>query len=161
MLEKLSTFWSLSIASTHIEKAMNHSPAHRDGRTERGVASGQRHQCRHSEHRDHRAVGDGLGIAHCLAEETAQVVIASYPLAPDEGLRRRLDPVLRLEGVSFLPRAQPVVLDLITLSPKQILRLQTIGAGVLRHHHPVDYRAFGGRGRHRLLRVLATPIWGL
>ncbi|NBO21388.1 MAG: 2-C-methyl-D-erythritol 2,4-cyclodiphosphate synthase, partial [Rhodobacteraceae bacterium] len=52
---------------------------HREGRAEYRIAGGERHQRRHREHGNHRAIGDGLGVADHLAEEAAQIVIAAHP----------------------------------------------------------------------------------
>ena len=43
------------------------------------------------------------GLGHALAEETAQVVVATDALSVDEGLGRGLDAVLGLEGVGLAP----------------------------------------------------------
>ena len=86
--------------------------ADRQRRAEAGVARRQRHQRRHHEHRDDGRVARRLRIGDGLAEMAAQVVVATDALACDEGLRRRLDPMLGLEGVGLLAGREPVVFDL-------------------------------------------------
>jgi hypothetical protein len=41
-----------------------------------------------------------------------------------------------------------MVLDLEAAPLEQVERLQPIGAGVARHHHPVEFGYIGGRGTH-------------
>jgi hypothetical protein len=52
--------------------------------------------------------------------------------------------MLHLEGVNFIPTGQLSIFDLIPMSFQQVLRLETIGAHVISHHHTVQRCGFGG-----------------
>jgi hypothetical protein len=112
---------------------------------ERGPAGRERHRGGNDEHRHHRPVGHRRGIPHRLAEIAPEIVIAADALAADEGLRRGLHPMLGLEGIGLLPRLQQAVIDLEAPAPQQVARLEAIGTGVPRHHHPVQDRFFRSR----------------
>ena len=101
------------------------------------MTGGNRHQRRHSEYGNDRAVGGGLGIADRLAEEAAEIVVTADALAADEGLRRLPDRALPRESVGFFARLQPMILDLIPLSAQQILGLETLKADLIRNHRPI------------------------
>jgi hypothetical protein len=75
-----------------------------------------------------------------LPRKPTQVVVSADPFAADEGLGRRLHAVLGLEGVGLLARGEVMILDLITRALQQVLSLEAVRAGVLRHHHAVKHR---------------------
>src|SRR3546814_7637443 len=69
---------------------------------------------------------------------TPQVVIAADARTADEGLRRRLDAMLGLEGVGFGARRQPMVVDREAAIFQQVLCLEPIGADVVGHDHAIE-----------------------
>jgi hypothetical protein len=70
--------------------------------------------------------------------------------------------VLRLEGVGLLARGEVVVLDLVAGPLQQVLGLQAVGAGVVRHHHAVDDRLLRHRGRLDAgERMVVADMFGL
>ncbi len=66
-----------------------------------------------------------------------QIVVSADPDAIDEDLRRRLYPVLHLESVGFCAAGQVMIRHLESLAFEEVARFQSIGAGVIRHHHAV------------------------
>ena len=73
------------------------------------------------------------------------------PLAAYEGLRRRLNIMLCLEGVRLRAGRQMVIVDLVAFPLEQIERFQPVGAGMVFHHHSMKFGAFGCMGRHSLI----------
>ena len=127
---------------------MNHSAARRvKALAGHRIARRHRHQRRHREQGDHRPVAGRLRVGDRLAEEAAQVVIAADALAADEDLGRGRHPMLRLEGVGLLAGGEVMVLDLVAGALQQVLRLEPVGADMVRHHHAVDDRLLRRRGR--------------
>jgi len=118
----------------------------------------------HRKQGDHRAVTGCAGVCDAFAEEAANIVVAADALAGDEHLRRCRNPMLRLEGVGFLARAEVMILDLVTAAPQQVLGLEPVRADVAGHHHPMkngDGWRFGtiGHVSHLgLLESVSRPI---
>lgn len=65
-----------------------------------------------------------------------------YPFPVNEGLRRRLDVMIALEGLGLVLGLQVMILDDVALALQQILGFQTEGACVLRHDHAVENGGF-------------------
>jgi hypothetical protein len=107
----------------------------------------ERHQRRHGKDGDHWHVGNRVRVFHCLAKESAGIVVTTNAFAVDKGLRRRVDVVLGLERVGFGARCQPVVVDVIAFSLQEVLGLEAVRAHMLVHHHAVQTGAFAWRGR--------------
>jgi hypothetical protein len=90
----------------------------------------------------------GVRVVGDLAEMARKVVEAADARAVDEGLRRALDLMLGLEAVGLLPRGQQMILDREALPFEQVLGFQAVGAGVLRHDHPIEDGLAGSHLRH-------------
>ncbi len=112
-------------------------PSHR-------VAGGQRRRRCHAEQHNNRSVAGRAGLGDGLAEEAAQIVISAYPLTADKCLRCGFDLVFGFECVGFFARRQMVILDLISLSAKQVFGLQSVGAGMVGHDHAIKCCGAGG-----------------
>src|SRR5687768_13298011 len=67
--------------------------------------------------------------------------MAADPLPADEDLRGGCNIMLGFERVRFLPRPQVPVVDFEATALEQVNRLQTVRAGVSRHHHAMNGRS--------------------
>lgn len=109
-----------------------------EGRTEDRMAGRDREQRCHRKQRGDGAVTGRSRLRDGHAEVAAQIVVAADAHAVDEHLRRRPHAMCGLERVGLFARGEVAVIHREALAPEKVERLQSVRAGVRRHHHAVE-----------------------